>query len=92
MAAEELRHLALPMLYGAPAYARPAAHVTRLERPFDPDDLPLQAVMTDEERALMERGPVPALMPVETEAAAAGRRARGFDLRGLTSLIRGRGE
>jgi hypothetical protein len=89
MAAEELRHLALPMLYGAPAYARPARHVTGPERPFDPDDLPLQAVMTDEERALLERGPVPALMSVEA-AVGGPRQASGFDLRGLTGLIRGR--
>ena len=44
------QHVALPKLYGAPAYARPAATVDPTPRPFDPDELPLEAVMTDEER------------------------------------------
>jgi hypothetical protein len=35
---------AMPKLYGAPAYARPpAAPVAPVDRPFDPDDLPLEA-------------------------------------------------
>ena len=89
MSAEELRHLALPMLYGAPAYARPASPVTKLVRPFDPDDLPLQAVMTDEERTLLEHGPAPTLMPAETETEGeARRRVRGFSVRGLTGRLR----
>jgi hypothetical protein len=93
MAAEELQHVALPMLYGAPAYARPVVPVAKLERPFDPDDLPLQALMTDEERAILERGPVPTLVPTETETDAdARRRARGFGIRLLTGRLRGRGD
>lgn len=48
------RHLALPKLYGAPAYARPTAiPVAPVERPFDPDDLPLEADQTVEERDLV---------------------------------------
>lgn len=51
--ANDDRHLALPKLYGAPAYARPVTvPVSVSERPFDPDDLPLEATQTDEERAL----------------------------------------
>jgi hypothetical protein len=46
------QHVALPKLYGAPAYARPTAPVASTMRPFDPDDLPIEAVMTDEEREL----------------------------------------
>ena len=35
---------AMPKLYGAPAYARPlAVPVAPVDRPFDPDDLPLEA-------------------------------------------------
>ncbi len=42
---------AMPKLYGAPAYARPPAlPVNPVDRPFDPDDLPLEAHLTSEER------------------------------------------
>lgn len=44
------QHVALPKLYGAPAYARPAPAVDVADRPFDPDDLPLEAFQTDDER------------------------------------------
>ena len=53
MSVEE-QHVALPKLYGAPAYARPAAMVEPAPRPFDRDELPLEAVMTDEERDIAE--------------------------------------
>jgi hypothetical protein len=43
-------YFALPKLYGAPAYARPPRVVPESERPVDPDDLPILAEMTDEER------------------------------------------
>lgn len=46
------QHVALPKLYGAPAYARPAPTVEVSPRPFDPDDLPIEAFQTDDERAL----------------------------------------
>jgi hypothetical protein len=44
------QHVALPKLYGAPAYARPAVPVATVPRPFDPDDLPIDAYRTDDER------------------------------------------
>lgn len=44
------RPVALPKLYGAPAYARPTAPVTPSPRPFDPDLLPLQVYQSEEER------------------------------------------
>ena len=47
--ATDEQHIALPQLYGAPAYARPPA-VVEGERPFDPDELPIEAFQTDEER------------------------------------------
>ena len=45
------QHVALPKLYGAPAYARPVAPVATVPRPLDPDDLPIEALMSEEERA-----------------------------------------
>ena len=52
MAIDE-QHVALPKLYGAPAYARPPRPVpVDLEKPFDPDDLPIEVEMTPEEREL----------------------------------------
>jgi hypothetical protein len=44
-------YFALPKLYGAPAYARPPRVVEESERPLDPDDLPIVAAMTEEERS-----------------------------------------
>lgn len=57
MAIEE-QHVALPKLYGAPAYARPLRIVPPTERPFDPDDLPIEAIQTPDERELAEMLPV----------------------------------
>ncbi|HEU0245098.1 MAG TPA: hypothetical protein VFQ75_14440 [Candidatus Limnocylindrales bacterium] len=52
--ANDERHMALPKLYGQPAYARPSiVPVAPVERPFDPDDLPLEADQTHEERELV---------------------------------------
>ena len=51
MAIDE-QHVALPKLYGAPAYARPVPPVEEAPRPFDPDDLPIEAVQTPEEREI----------------------------------------
>ena len=50
-------HMALPKLYGAPAYARPAAPVVATPKPFDPDDLPLETYLTEEERGALLRAP-----------------------------------
>ena len=51
MANEEHAHVALPKLYGAPAYARPPVlKVVTAERPFDPDSLPIEAHQTEEDR------------------------------------------
>ena len=56
MAIDE-QHVALPQLYGAPAYARPAPKVEPTPRPVDPDDLPIEAIRTDEEQQLAEALP-----------------------------------
>jgi hypothetical protein len=89
-------HIALPKLYGAPAYARPTvAPVSRTERPFDPDELPLESAQTDEERELAQQ-----LMARAYEESAHGEpistnhgshsllRGRPFRLRALTALFR----
>jgi hypothetical protein len=51
------QHVALPTLYGAPAYARPPARVERTPRPFDPDELPLEVHRTEEERLMAAMPP-----------------------------------
>ena len=56
----EEQHVALPKLYGAPAYARPAAPVDPKARPFDPDQLPIAAYQTEEEQRIA------ALMPAHS--------------------------
>jgi hypothetical protein len=63
----EEQHVALPKLYGAPAYARPVRPVEVLERPLDPDDLPIEAIQTPEERELA------AALPARAYAAAGSR-------------------
>lgn len=57
------QHIALPKLYGAPAYARPAPSVAVAPRPFDPDDLPIEALQTDDERELASSLPARAWAP-----------------------------
>jgi hypothetical protein len=57
------QHIALPKLYGAPAYARPAPVVAVEPRPFDPDDLPIEAIQTDEEREIAASLPAHAYAP-----------------------------
>jgi hypothetical protein len=49
---DEQHHVALPKLYGQPAYARPPRVFSSTERPPDVDDLPLAVDQTDEEREL----------------------------------------
>lgn len=63
---QEVHHVALPKLYGQPAYARPPRPVEDTPRPFDPDELPLAIEMTEEER-------------IEAEALPAQRYATGAE-------------
>ena len=63
MSIDEQTHVALPRLVGAPAYARPSLPVAHGPRPFDPDDLPISAYQTDEERILLETLPARAYAP-----------------------------
>ena len=81
------QHVALPTLYGAPAYARPAAAVTPKERPFDPDELPLEAVQTEEEReftaTLPSRAYAPGGVALGTDGAPTSETSTGSTGRSL---------
>jgi hypothetical protein len=57
------QHIALPKLYGAPAYARPATVVETGPRPFDPDELPIEAFQSADERELASSLPAHAWAP-----------------------------
>jgi hypothetical protein len=57
------QHVALPKLFGAPAYARPVAPVATVPRPFDPDDLPIDAFQTQDEREFASALPARAWAP-----------------------------
>lgn len=79
---DEPQHVALPKLYGAPAYARPKViPVAETPKPFDPDDLPLQAYQTPDEREWTTALPARAYQPgggvlVEGEHASANHASR----------------
>ena len=71
MAIDE-QHVALPKLYGAPAYARPAPIAEVTDRPFDPDDLPIEAFQTPEERDLALTLPARSYAPGGVRATGQG--------------------
>jgi hypothetical protein len=92
------RSVALPKLYGAPAYARPpVAPVAPTPRPFDPDELPLTNYQTEEERQYA------ALLPARTyvlgtdrdhskpggSGSRDGLRPRLFNLRSIAGRLLG---
>jgi len=93
---DEQQHVALPQLYGAPAYARPAVPVAHTPRPVTPDDLPIAAEMTDDEVQLLAMLPelgdrVPATpgggvatVPSRPEASP---QPRPFSIRALADRI-----
>ncbi len=84
---DEQVHVALPKLYGAPAYARPpVVPVAAVERPFDPDDLPLEAERSREEQKLASEliaHPYSSVATSDSGHAAGGGvlRGRAFRLR-----------
>jgi len=90
---DEQTHVALPKLYGAPAYARPAAPVATTPRPFDPDDLPIEAYQTEDERDFAATLPARAWAAggegLGTAAAANGTAAHGPTLNGRSFSLRG---
>ncbi len=99
--ANDDRHMAMPKLYGAPAYARPPMPVAQSERPLSPDDLPLEAEQTAEEREYLEGVVARSFASVTGEQVAVGAgggregspmlRGRPFRLGSITSRLRGDG-
>jgi len=88
----EEHHVALPKLYGAPAYSRPTRPLEVVERPADPDDLPLELERTADEVELAARLTGSGSAPVLTAAPGGGKRSgqlqgRPFRLRGLTGKL-----
>ena len=75
MAIQPDQYVALPSLYGAPAYSRPPRPALTIDRPLDPDDLPLERHQTEEERRLAD-----ALLAVGS-AGSVGARV-GFEIQG----------
>lgn len=91
MSSEE-NHVALPKLYGAPAYARPPRTIEEIERPIDPDDLPLELDRTDEEHEFASRIAGDVFAPILVTPTNGHNRhgqleARPFRLRGLTEKL-----
>jgi len=84
---DEHAHVAMPKLYGAPAYARPpVVPVESAERPFDPDDLPLESERTGEEHDLVTRLKAHPYVAVATSDPAHG--PNGGILRGRAFRLR----
>ena len=93
------RPVALPKLYGAPAYARPPAPVPKSARPFDRDQLPLQVYQTEEERTVAAHLPARAYTtaidlvgdtrPRAEGGASGGLRPRLFNLRAIAGRLLG---
>ncbi len=90
------QHVAMPKLYGAPAYGRPPVPVETVARPFDPDELPIVADQTEEERefaaALPDEVYAPGGIDLNQAGPAAsktstGLRPRAFSIRGLAGKI-----
>jgi hypothetical protein len=89
VAIEDQQHVALPKLYGAPAYARPpVVPVKPVERPFDPDELPIEAVQTDEERELARQ--LAAGLPVVAAPVVAAPSGPGSPSNGSSPFLRRR--
>jgi hypothetical protein len=88
----EEHHVALPKLYGAPAYARPVRPSETIQRPVDPDDLPLEVERTPEEHELASRMAGSSFAPVllgqtNGHGRHGGIEARPFSLRGITGKL-----
>jgi hypothetical protein len=77
---DEQQHMALPRLYGGPAYSRPPRPTAEIVRPFDPDELPLEADRTETDHALANElagatWSAPPAPPAKTRKARRGRAA-----------------
>ncbi len=95
------QHVALPKLYGAPAYARPAPVVASAPRPFDPDDLPIEACQDEADRTFTASLPMRAWSPggvvidtgsrdaVDTQASNPTLSGRPFRLKAIAGHLLG---
>jgi hypothetical protein len=89
------QHVALPKLYGAPAYARPPSYASTADRPFDPDDLPIEAYQSEDDRAFAATLPARAWAPggappAGTDVAVADQprlKGRHLDLRSIAGRL-----
>lgn len=99
MSIDQQQHVALPKLYGAPAYARPPKVAEEGPRPFDPDELPIEASMSDDEREFAASLPARVYTPGATyvdgshasEHGSDGLRPRAMSVRSIAGrLIRKR--
>jgi hypothetical protein len=105
VAIEEQQHIALPRLYGAPAYARPRRPVDDTPKPFDPDDMPIEAQWTEDDRAFAETLPArvyaaggglmlsgqAAAMPATPPDQQPELRPKALSLKSISGLFRGSG-
>lgn len=97
MSTVDEQHVALPKLFGAPAYARPALTVDPAPRPFDRDELPIEAAMSDEERDIAEgmparaygMGPYGPVMEAAGNDGGATLGARALSLRKIAGRLIG---
>lgn len=83
------QHVAMPKLYGAPAYGRP--HRQELDdgdRPFDPDELPIEAHRTDEEQEFVSTLPPMVYAPGGITLNKAGETTTETDLRPRSFSLR----
>jgi len=91
------QHVAMPKLYGAPAYGRPQRHEAEDgDRPFDPDELPIEAHRTDEEQEFASTLPAKAYAPGGITLAKPGEtttegnlQPRSFSLRSVAGKLFG---
>jgi hypothetical protein len=79
--------VALPQLYGAPAYARPPSTASTAPRPFDPDALPLENLRTEEERELADHL-LTAAGDQNDDVSNGHDQARSFHLRRITRRLK----
>lgn len=89
------QHVALPKLYGAPAYARPPITVAVTPRPFDPDELPLEAQRIDDDLEVASTIPGQAYGSNGVDTSQHGQDGNGglnprsFTLRGIAGRLLG---
>jgi hypothetical protein len=77
------QHIALPKLYGQPAYARPPRTFDAQARPIDLDDLPIEAERTDED---VERWMEAAELMAQADGADGGPNGNGGSGDGAAGL------